>query len=466
MTTEVEIVDASVTVEIGNTTHEVEIADNEVSVDVGAGGISTLAALLDVTITSIADDDLIVWDSASSRFVNLSYSEAGLATAADLQTHIIDNTNPHSVTASQVGALPLAGGTMVEAAAIAFTDHVILNSGGATQGFLFNTSNDVLDTDGDVLIDIQNNSSSVFKIDRYSSVGRKISTTAHFADFGNNNTVTNGWCFGDTNISNNAHSLVVGQNHTANSTYGTTLGFQNVTGGNGNTAIGLNCSALSLYNCSIGTTNAITAGFGAVALGANNNCDFGFTTGVALGGGNTVTSGNLAVAIGSSNSVGASSGIAVGVNNSLTNFGGGMALGTSCDVSGNNSIAIGRFAVCSGVSSVCIGTGNSITNKLDNTVGASMAFGVNSTIPTMWLTDSGGVGGVGNLLFNDGANIQVDTTTGTQIATAATQKLGFFGVTPIVQPAANPDTSGATLTQLETEVNEVKQTLRNLGLMA
>jgi len=63
-------------------------------------------------------------------------------------------------------------------------------------------------------------------------------------------------------------------------------------------------------------------------------------------------------------------------------------------------------------------------------------------------------------------NIVLGTTTGTKIGTATTQKLGFFNATPIVQPAANADTSGATLAQLETEVNEVKQTLRDLGLMA
>lgn len=64
------------------------------------------------------------------------------------------------------------------------------------------------------------------------------------------------------------------------------------------------------------------------------------------------------------------------------------------------------------------------------------------------------------------ANIATDTTTGTKIGTAATQKIGFYNATPIVQPAANPDTSGATLAALETEVNQVKQTLRDLGLMA
>lgn len=45
-------------------------------------------------------------------------------------------------------------------------------------------------------------------------------------------------------------------------------------------------------------------------------------------------------------------------------------------------------------------------------------------------------------------------------------RFGFYGVTPVDQPAANPDTSGATLAQLETEVNQLKAALRALGLIA
>lgn len=35
--------------------------------------------------------------------------------------------------------------------------------------------------------------------------------------------------------------------------------------------------------------------------------------------------------------------------------------------------------------------------------------------------------------FNDGRNIQLALGTGTKIGTAATQKIGFYGVTPVVQ---------------------------------
>ena len=39
------------------------------------------------------------------------------------------------------------------------------------------------------------------------------------------------------------------------------------------------------------------------------------------------------------------------------------------------------------------------------------------------------------LTVGDGVNIPLGTTTGTQIGTAASQKLGFYGATPVVQRA-------------------------------
>jgi hypothetical protein len=70
------------------------------------------------------------------------------------------------------------------------------------------------------------------------------------------------------------------------------------------------------------------------------------------------------------------------------------------------------------------------------------------------------------LTITDGKQIVVGSTGGLKIATAATQRLGFYNAAPVVQPAANADTSGATLADLETEVNQLKALLRSLGLMA
>lgn len=50
------------------------------------------------------------------------------------------------------------------------------------------------------------------------------------------------------------------------------------------------------------------------------------------------------------------------------------------------------------------------------------------------------LGATGNLELNDGVNIIIGTTTGTKIGTATTQKIGFYNVTPIVQPSAYTQT--------------------------
>ena len=64
------------------------------------------------------------------------------------------------------------------------------------------------------------------------------------------------------------------------------------------------------------------------------------------------------------------------------------------------------------------------------------------------------------------SDIELSTGTGTKIGTATNQKFAFYNKTPIVQDSANADTSGLTLANLEIEVNQLKQLLRNYGLMA
>ena len=44
--------------------------------------------------------------------------------------------------------------------------------------------------------------------------------------------------------------------------------------------------------------------------------------------------------------------------------------------------------------------------------------------------------------------------------------VGFYGKAPVTQRPANADTSGATLANVEIEVNQIKQLLRDVGLLA
>ncbi len=66
--------------------------------------------------------------------------------------------------------------------------------------------------------------------------------------------------------------------------------------------------------------------------------------------------------------------------------------------------------------------------------------------------------------FND-LQVQGDAEIGGTLSHDGT-RLGFFGADPVAQRRANANTSGATLAALEAEVNELKQLLRDYGLLA
>ena len=67
--------------------------------------------------------------------------------------------------------------------------------------------------------------------------------------------------------------------------------------------------------------------------------------------------------------------------------------------------------------------------------------------------------------FVDGVNWTFGTVTGTQIGTASTQKIGFFGKTPTVQPTMGAATASATYTAVEQGMLQaVYNAIRTLGL--
>lgn len=59
--------------------------------------------LSDVTITSVAGDEILAYNSGTSEWVNQTAAEAGLATASDLTSHTGNTSNPHSVDSADVG---------------------------------------------------------------------------------------------------------------------------------------------------------------------------------------------------------------------------------------------------------------------------------------------------------------------------------------------------------------------------
>jgi hypothetical protein len=83
---------------------------------------------------------------------------------------------------------------------------------------------------------------------------------------------------------------------------------------------------------------------------------------------------------------------------------------------------------------------------------------------------------VGNLTLADATNIIFNTSTGSKIGTATTQKIGFWNATPIVQPTTAVTAAtfvanvGANIKQDSTfdgyTVEQVVKALRNIGLLA
>jgi adenosyl cobinamide kinase/adenosyl cobinamide phosphate guanylyltransferase len=69
----------------------------------------------------------------------------------------------------------------------------------------------------------------------------------------------------------------------------------------------------------------------------------------------------------------------------------------------------------------------------------------------------------GNLTIST-KNIVTDTTTGTKIGTANTQKLAFWNATPVVQPTAVADATDAA--SVITQLNALLSRMRDLGLIA
>lgn len=87
-----------------------------------------------------------------------------------------------------------------------------------------------------------------------------------------------------------------------------------------------------------------------------------------------------------------------------------------------------------------------------------------------------------HLQIMDARNILLGTSTGTKIGTATTQKLGFFGKTPVIQPASAEQyalsldaTAGAghvdaanvqgNFDSIQESYNEIRLALVNLGII-
>ena len=129
---------------------------------------------------------------------------------------------------------------------------------------------------------------------------------------------------------------------------------------------------------------------------------------------------------------------------------------TQADWKGNNLINVGYFESNAGTPALngAIRLGNAELIAWRNAANsANLSLSVNAS---------------DNLEISDGFDIQLNATTGTKIATATTQKIGFWNATPVVQPVHIADaTGGATVdTEARAAINSLLAQMATLGLQA
>lgn len=117
------------------------------------------------------------------------------------------------------------------------------------------------------------------------------------------------------------------------------------------------------------------------------------------------------------------------------------------------------FTGATGVNEIVIPT--NLADALSVESSAGDVFVVDTTTgavaATLTTTAAAGFTCAGHLTMGDAKNVILNTTTGTKIGTAATQKLGFWNATPIVQP------SGASQAALTHSVGTADGTVDDVG---
>lgn len=195
-----------------------------------------------------------------------------------------------------------------------------------------------------------------------------------------------------------------------------------------------------------GGTQAVATIAGGIALGSNATCQVWFT-GVALYLNNEFNGGRVAIAGESTNGTPVQM-MTIESHGSWT-----FVARNSGDTATNTLMTLDPDGAIS-------------LNYIDNTKLATTVTGV--TITGVLVSDG--------LTLGEGDNIVLGTSTGTQIGTAASQMLGFYGATPIIQPttgvgeAAFVENLGGTAVNDDSTfggytLQQIAQALQSLGLL-
>lgn len=276
---------------------------------------------------------------------------------------------------------------------------------------------------------------------------------------------------------------IIGQVYTSDAATGTSVaGYNNAAAsvtcmgrgaGSGNASTGTYLVAIGLdAGTSMATpgANNVLVGY---ATGANStsisNCMF-----LGRGAGNA-SSGICNVGVGTDSLISAATSSNVGIghqagyNNSGAN---GVFIGRDAGLSNTRAsvILIGRSAAAAAANEMVIGSASYAANRWipGHDPDTYLDWETANTLKVLTggsqriQVDSSG------LTMADAMNIVLNTTTGTKIGTATTQKLGFYNATPVVQQTnvTNP-TGGATVdAEARTAIDAILTRLETLGLFA
>jgi hypothetical protein len=142
--------------------------------------------------------------------------------------------------------------------------------------------------------------------------------------------------------------------------------------------------------------------------------------------------------------------------------------GTYTDNTTANSGTVTHGAMVSIDNPAIASTGTSVTYTTASSfyVDGAPTNGTNVTITNSYsfFVNAGASYFGGNLQLAGGSNVVLSASTGTQIGTATTQLLGFYGAAPVDQPAAVADATDDV--DVITRLNDLLARMRELGLIA
>lgn len=169
------------------------------------------------------------------------------------------------------------------------------------------------------------------------------------------------------------------------------------------------------------------------------------------------------------------------ITNVIIGGGGTPAAGTFTALASTGNATVGGTLGVTGATTGAAASFTTLTSTggaLNGTIGAGTpaagAFTTGSFSSNVTVTGTLAVTGActltalltanGGITLGDGQNIAVNTTTGTKIGTATTQKIGFWNATPVVQQAAVIDATDAAT--VITQLNSLLAKLRTIGIIA